>query len=346
MFLVFVLIGPAFAEPDEPWRWIMEIAVVASTAAVYVWGELKSPTIKLGGAAGLMAITLGATPFGSTALAVVPVYAGALAARNGTRRQIVVRLAIITALCLLGLLLSPVAWPYRAFLGFSALMVWYVGMSVREESVLAETADALIAENARIQHLATVTERERIARDLHDVAGQTLTALILRSQLVQRLAGSHPDKAIAEARTIETMSRDLLDDFRVTVSGWQQALISDELERAAAAMGVAGIQLSVEDDRSSGSLAPSIETVLALSLREAVTNVVRHSQASHCQISLHSRDHEVTLAVSDDGIGYQGKPGSGLRGMQERVFAAGGHVELSGSRGTTLRVALPIGAAE
>ena len=92
-------------------------------------------------------------------------------------------------------------------------------------------------------------------------------------------------------------------------------------------------------------LAPSVETVLALALREAVTNVVRHARASSCVISLNGSPGEVVLEVADDGIGSGEPEGSGLRGMRERVMAAGGNVERSGPPGTRLRVRVPVGSA-
>lgn len=344
IFLVFVFVGPVFSGPDDAWRWIMEASVVVSVAAIYIWSGHRGPSSSIPAAIAVMAIGVAVTPLASSALAVVPVYAAAMVSTTGSRRQVIRRLAVIAGISVLALaFLSPVPWPYRAFLGVSLIMVWFVGVSVQEDISLAREADALRAENARIQHLATVTERERIARDLHDVVGQTLTAAILRAQLVQRLAHDDPDRAAAEATGIEESARGLLTDVRSTVSGWQQASMADEVAKAAEALAVVDVEFSVTGVEDADGLAPSVETVLALALREGVTNVVRHARATSCTAKLSHRANEVVLEIADDGIGHDGTLGTGLRGMAHRVTAAGGRLSVDGEHGTRLEVAIPVG---
>jgi two-component system sensor histidine kinase DesK len=249
---------------------------------------------------------------------------------------------MISVLTLAVLFTSPLQWPFVLFLAIPAVMVWIIGMAVHEDAALASRADSLRAENTRIEYLATVTERERISRDLHDLAGQALTGLILRSQLVQRLAVSDPERAVGEAEAIERESRELLSRFRETVAGWQQASLSEELDGARRALSAASVEL-VEQVESL-TLAPSVETVLALALRESVTNVVRHSGASSCQVSLADGDGLIAMRIADDGVGGHGGTGSGLRGMRERVLAAGGHLEITDRAGTAVTITFPMGA--
>lgn len=341
IFLGFILLSPTFETDPASYRWPLEIAVVVVAGAAFIWGSIRGQTEKWVSAAFLVAIAIAVTPTGSSAISVLPIYAAALIATFGTRRQVYIRLAVISVLTLAVLPTSPVPWPFVLFLAFPAVFVWIVGAAVYEDVALESHADALRAENARIEYLATVTERERISRDLHDLAGQALTGLILRSQLVQRLAPEDPARAIEEARAMESEARGLLAQFRGTVSGWQQATLIDELDGARRALGAAEVGLI--EDVETVALAPSVETVLALALRESVTNVVRHSQARTCRIGFGQGDGVVTLSVVDDGVGAHDGAGSGLRGMRERVIAAGGQLSITDDGGTSVHVEIPIG---
>ena len=342
IFLGFVLLGPTFDPDPEPYRWPMEFGIVVVSAVTFIWGELGGRREASVGAIVLMIVALVATPFGSSSISVLPVYAAALIAEHGSRREVRVRLSIISVLTLAALLTSPVGWPFVLFLAIPVVLVWIVGMAVYEDAALMSKADSLRAENARIEYLATVTERERISRDLHDLAGQALTGLILRSQLVQRLVEIDPARALDEAAAIEHESRELLSRFREAVAGWLQASLADELEGARRALGAADVDVIEQVDPV--AIAPSVETVLALALRESVTNVVRHASARSCRIALVDDVGAVTLSVIDDGVGGHGASGSGLRSMRERVVAAGGDLTVTDGSGTSVVVRIPIGA--
>ena len=343
VFLAFVFVAPAFNPTATAADWIIAGSVVVLAGAVFVvaCGDRR---YRLPGAAALLVIGVAGTMLGTGAMGVVPIYAAALAAFGATRRSVYRRLGFVTAITLASAFLSPVPMPFRLFIFISPLvLIWLVGLSILEDAGLAREADALRAENARIEYLATVTERERIARDLHDLAGQALTAVALRSQLVQRLAASDPERVVAEAEAIEATARDTLSSLRSTVAGWQQVGLDDELEKAVSALEAAGVEATTSGNWRL-ELAPSVETVLALALREAVTNVLRHAGAATCVIALANGGGEVLLEVSDDGTGEEAPEGTGLRGMRERVMAAGGRVDRRSGRGTTLRVAIPVGA--
>ncbi len=184
-----------------------------------------------------------------------------------------------------------------------------------------------------------MAERDRIARDLHDLLGHTLTAVVVRAQLVQRLAEHDPDRARAEAAGIETAARDALSAVRETVAGYRSVSLADELVEAGAALAAAGVEL--EADRLDVHLSPAVEYALAMALREAVTNVVRHAGAHTCRITLVRDEAELRLEVADDGHGGIGPEGTGLQGMRERIAALGGHVDRVSGAGTRLVVAVP-----
>jgi two-component system sensor histidine kinase DesK len=210
-----------------------------------------------------------------------------------------------------------------------------------------------------VAKLATNEERLRLARDMHDLTGQSLSMITLKSELAAKRLAKLPssaerDAALTELGDIGRVSRQTLHDIREAVSGYRRPTLAIEVITARNALEAAGIAL--DDDAGvtlrSGTFDPEAEAVLAWCLREAVTNVIRHSRARHCRIRLTERMDEVSLEVTDDGRGFPGQApenpespatpdsahGSGLRGVSERLSAFGGRLSLgpadgSGSKG-------------
>jgi two-component system sensor histidine kinase DesK len=194
-----------------------------------------------------------------------------------------------------------------------------------------------------IAEMAKVAERERIARDLHDLLGHTLSVIGLKSELASKVAANDPDRAVREIREVETISREALAEVRAAVEGYRSRGFSGELRNAQQALEAAGVRLDARVNHVTCSAWQ--EAVLALVLRESVTNVVRHAQASICRVVLDSNSADVVLTVHDDGIGGRVREGSGLAGMRERVTAAGGRVEFESAGGVTVRVRFPLAGA-
>ena len=190
------------------------------------------------------------------------------------------------------------------------------------------------------EQMAVVAERERIARDLHDLLGHTLSVIALKSELASRLADIDPQRAAVEIRDVERVSRETLAEVRAAVEGYRGRGLAGELQNARRALDAAGIR--VDADVSNVPLPPRQETVLALALREAVTNIVRHSGATACRISLSARSGAAIFLVADDGRGGDVREGHGLSGMRERVGAVGGTITLDGGPGFLVRITLPL----
>jgi two-component system sensor histidine kinase DesK len=190
--------------------------------------------------------------------------------------------------------------------------------------------------------LAASEERLRLARDLHDLTGQSLSMITLKSELAARLlrrlpAGDDRDRAIAETEEVAAVGRQTLHDIREAVSGYRRPTLAVEVITARTALESAGI--TPHDDADlilrSGTFDPEAEAALAWCLREAITNVIRHSGARNCHIGLARRERDLSLEVGDDGAGYGAvagagleHTGTGLRGMSERLTAVGGHLEV------------------
>ncbi len=194
--------------------------------------------------------------------------------------------------------------------------------------------------NDEITHLAKVAERERIARDLHDVLGHTLSVIILKSELARKLIERDPVRAKAEIADVEQTSRDALAEVRSTIRGYRLNSLGAELKQAESTLRTAGV--TVEAETAAMRLTPAQEGVLALVIREAVTNVVRHAGAQHCQVRLTSLNGDCQLEVCDDGRGGLRREGNGIRGMRERVEALGGTLQYTSREGTQLRIQFPL----
>src|SRR5688572_10118505 len=191
-----------------------------------------------------------------------------------------------------------------------------------------------------IEHMAKLAERERIARDLHDLLGHTLSLVILKSELASKLAERDPERSREEIRDVERIAREALAEVRAAVSGYRTSGLEAEVQRARNTLATAGVRLDTEG--TSRKLPPAQEAVLCLALREAVTNIVRHSGARNARLTIDSNDSSCSLVIADDGRGGNAPFGSGLSGMRERVDILGGTLTRTGSHATTLTVTLQI----
>jgi two-component system, NarL family, sensor histidine kinase DesK len=189
-----------------------------------------------------------------------------------------------------------------------------------------------------VARLAATEERLRLARDMHDLTGQSLSMITLKSELAARLLRRLPestdrDRVLDEITEVAAVSRQTLHDIREAISGYRRPTLAVEIITARAALDSAGIAAHDAPGLTllSGTFDPEAEAALAWCLREAVTNVVRHSAASTCHISLTRRGKTLVLDVRDDGQGFPAVhplAGNGLRGMCERLSAVGGSLEL------------------
>lgn len=180
---------------------------------------------------------------------------------------------------------------------------------------------------------AVLDERERVARDIHDVLGHTLTAIALKSELAERLVDKDSAAAKREIALITQLSREGIADVRSTVLGLRVRQLGVELEQARSVVHEAGIDLTVVGEAD--DVDPRYRILFAWALREAMTNIVRHSHATKAVITIRPRSIDIT----DNGVGFSGTSGNGLRGLRERVEGAGGTLTLTGGEdGTTVQV--------
>src|ERR1700694_2117291 len=217
-----------------------------------------------------------------------------------------------------------------------------VGLAAVAGRLLLEATRQLSLAREQIARLAVGEERLRFARDLHDLLGHSLSVIALKSELAGRLIKNTPGLAAHEVEDIENVARGALREVREAVAGYRQPTLAAELCGAHEALTAAGIEYHVHQDHA--PLPPAVEAVLAWTVREGVTNVMRHSQAKRCAIRITHKDGRATVEVIDDGRGGMPQPGSGLRGLEERVRERGGTLtaEPLPHEGFRLRVTLPV----
>ena len=335
VFLGYVFLQPLSDPATGPLRWVVAVGSVALFLAFTVRNTRRPPlpghwAPALIAALGVLVVLVNSG--GTVYFVYAAAYAGSLLTRSAATRW----LALLSGLVGAAAFVSTAPPPYLLLsIAPPLVSVWLVGLAAMEEAEREREAAAVRVANVRIEHLATLSERERISRDLHDVLGQTLTGIVMRAQLARRLGGA---EGAAEMAVVEAMARDALAEVRATVSGWRQLGLDDELVVARDALTAAGVVLTVTRDPDL-VLTPTAENALALALCEAVTNVVRHARAAHCAVALRSVDAQVVLEVVDDGVGGGTREGNGLTGMRERIAALGGSV---GRNDTSLVVALPV----
>lgn len=342
VWLVFLsnLLWQPLLDPDYPtlYRWLSVAAVLGFLPLYFKAMDAQGwPLIRYTALMVLMGVLLtpingGAGSFLIYAAAAVAYYEVPHIAR---RLVFAYSLAVIPALALAS---PPSASAALFFLpvAFMTITIGLINHNAAEQQRYNRRLRQAQQEN---QRLAAIAERERIARDLHDVLGHTLSLIVLKAELSRKLAAKAPAKAESEMAEVERIARDALAQVREVVRGYRGSL-SAELTQAQQSLQQAGITPDIAVPPI--ALPAAYEGGLALVLREAVTNVLRHSGASHCWIGLEDLPHGLKLSVRDNGKGLQGaSEGSGMLGMQERVAALGGRLHTQSDGGTHLTVWLP-----
>ncbi|MEH7108347.1 sensor histidine kinase [Bacillus sp. JJ1764] len=199
--------------------------------------------------------------------------------------------------------------------------------------------------NKRIGELVKLEERQRIARDLHDTLGQKLSLIGLKADLARRLINKDPEQARNELKDVQQTARTALSEVRKMVSSMRGIRLKDEMLRIKQILEAAQIHLEKKMEPNLSNVSPFTENILSMCLKEAVNNVVKHSGAKNCFITLEQSWKEIIMTIQDDGI-FKGShngylKGHGLIGMKERLEFINGSLELLTRDGTTLIIRVP-----
>lgn len=213
------------------------------------------------------------------------------------------------------------AWGYIEKLRFEARIRW---LQSRQE----------------IEQLAIIAERERIARDLHDILGHSLSSIALKAELAEKLLAQDKPLDVQKHLTeLHQIARNSLSLVRQTVSGYKHRGLSGEVMELCDKLRQSGF--AVELSGEIPQLSPRAETAVILALTELTTNILRHSKGTHCQIEFSSTQEQILVCMRDNGVVKKLEPGNGLKGIQERLQALAGDLQSSASRGCEFLISLP-----
>jgi two-component system sensor histidine kinase DesK len=281
------------------------------------------------------------------------VFAAGMCGRLAPGRKAYRMLAAVLGLATVaGYILSPIGTTFL-------LAPWVIGVAVGLGSIMESEQRAsrrqLLRKQEEVEHIARIAERERISRDLHDLLGHSLSLIALKAELAgklaNKLAGRDLEACRREIADIEASARRALAEVRTAVTGYRDSGLSGALASARASLAAAGVALreDIQKEVQQCGLAPALEHVLALALREAVTNVVRHAGATCCTVKLALEQGEAVLRVLDDGDrldpGSEVRAGNGLSGMRERAASVGGSLTVGVDKGLRLELRVPMNDA-
>lgn len=317
------------------WQFLtLTLLSVAIFLPIYFWAlRLSGPRVLWAmGATLLLAFAL--APFNPSAFTYA-VYAAAFSPMLGNPR--IGALAIVAVV----LVSTSVFWLIGlpgSFVVTGAGIATMIGASNLVFATISEKNAALKLSQQEIRRVAGQVERERIARDLHDVLGHTMSVVIRKAELARRLMDAEPERARTEIMEVERVGREALKQVREAVTGYRVPELAAEAAAAKLALQSSDIEAQIDDP----PLLPGDGgAVLAMVLREAVTNIIRHSGASRAQIEFSRENGDFRMSVADDGRGGECEAGNGIRGMRERLAVVGGALEIEGRNGCRLTALVP-----
>jgi two-component system sensor histidine kinase DesK len=328
----FVFAVPDRIQPTGPVPEWAQALLLLAPAVVFAWfwarvvgaRDVLRPSVAVLAYVGLSVVAIALVPHQPAVGGGFLVFAAMLIGAGFEWRIALVALAALLAVQVAADMLPHLPRTFGPVLA-DTVNTAFVGVIAIGVRLLILAYQELLAARESIAQLAVAEERLRFARDLHDLLGQTLATVVLKSELVaRRLPPGVAPELRQELQDVAQVARRSLDEVREAVAGYRQASVDRELVNALMVLRAAGITTTV--DNRAGQMSPEEEGVFSWALREALTNVVKHSGAQNCRITLTRADGRVALEVADDGRGSEGpvRLGNGLRGIQERALAAGG----------------------
>ncbi|HEY4601986.1 MAG TPA: sensor histidine kinase [Cerasibacillus sp.] len=233
-------------------------------------------------------------------------------------------------------------WP---FIIFSILGVILLPLNMYSRNKRERLEEELKAAREKISQLMVLEERQRIARDLHDTLGQKLSLIGLKSDLAKRLITKKPEQAIEEIADVQQTARIALKEVREMVYNMKGEKLQEELIRVKQLLKAAQISCEIEGDVTLTNTPLLVENTLVMCLKEAITNVVKHSQATSCKIRINHSPEQWLMRVEDDGVGITKKNislrNNGIQGMRERLEFVNGSLKIASIHGTQLTIQIP-----
>ncbi|WP_156290094.1 sensor histidine kinase [Oceanobacillus salinisoli] len=240
---------------------------------------------------------------------------------------------------------TPLFFPQMPFIVITIIGVILLPFNMYNRNKREKLENELETANERISELLVTEERQRIARDLHDTLGQKLSLIGLKSDLAGKLVEIEPEKAKKELNDIHQTARTALNEVREIVSTMKSIKLKDEVKHISQVLKAAQIEFKLKGNPDLADTPLLVENVLSMCLKEAVTNVVKHSNATNCKVSIVQSPSEVLIRICDNGKGISDGPnlleGNGLRGMRERLEFVNGHLKVESLEGTLITIQVP-----
>lgn len=228
--------------------------------------------------------------------------------------------------------------PYFAFPALSGLIT--IGIIGYVEKLRLEARISQQKSYQEIEQLAVIAERERIARDLHDILGHTLSSIALKAELAEKLLSQEKHEQVKQHLSeLHHIARNSLSLVRQTVSGYKHRGLSGEVMELCDKLRQKGFMVDLQGEIP--QLSPRAETAIILALTELTTNILRHSKGNHCQIEFSQSNDKVLVSMRDNGEVKALVPGNGLQGIQERLHALTGDLQSSIHKGCEFVISLP-----
>lgn len=274
----------------------------------------------------------------SSGASVFFVYAGAFCCVLGSAKKAFLGLVFIVAwISLLSWLLNFGPFFYLPAVLFSLLIG---GVNIYQHDIGLKRKELILSQQ-EVRDLARTSERERIARDLHDLIGHTFSVITLKAELASKLIDKDIERAKDEISSLEELSRSALSQVREVVTGYRTSDLNTELAHAKYVL--ESNDISFNYDYGELTLVESTNKELAIILKELVTNILKHSESSRVNASVYQKSASTYLSVSDDGVGFkQGQQsGFGLKGISERVANLNGTLSIQSNNGTNIQIEIP-----
>lgn len=337
---LFIFILPAIINPVQDWKLWATLASAIGFLFLYFYTFWQNARITLYCILAILLLGMISATFNPGA-SVFFVYSAAFCVQLNSKKKAKTMVFLIAFFAALySYVMTMPAYFYLPAIVISIL----IGMVNIYEAELKAKNKQLRVSQDELRKAAATAERERIARDLHDIIGHTFSLITIKAQLAQKLIAKDTEKALKEVQDLEQLSRDAMAEVRGTVTQYQTRDISSEISKAKILMQSAEIDFDCVIDGIPAS--KIINSTVAFVIRELMTNLVKHANADHCELHLQQTDKACHLRISDNGKLKQQdiQEGNGLRGIRERINALNGHVNFKIEKGFNAIIEVPTNA--
>ncbi|MFC3093810.1 sensor histidine kinase [Alteromonas sediminis] len=331
LFIPFFFYAPPLS------TWLITLIGAGCFLVIYFWTHWQHDVRRNLLSIMLICVIGSVVALENTGASVFFVYASAFAFKVGPPKTAMLVIGVIVSYVGGYAYLNSLSWYFTYPTMFFSTVIG--GINIYQTEINRKNRLLKLSQE-ELSKVAAMAERERIARDLHDLIGHTLSMITMKTQLANKLIDKDIERAKKELKELETISRETLSDVRDAVTGFKNRDFTSELANAKVVFQNADIALNT--DMRAQVPKGEVNKTLTLALREMVTNVMRHSNASECTINLFEEGDDIVLSFSDNGKVESLTMGNGLKGVQERAESCGGSLRLTFEHGYQLILRVPV----